>query len=73
MDNVSRVTRYSQATVTFGDSAEAHHANHCLRTRAAVLCRTFLHTAGLEWASVPDEIGHVLYTATLKQHKNIKK
>jgi hypothetical protein len=68
MDNVSRVTRYSQATVAFGDSAESHHANYCHRARGSVLCRTFLHAAGLEWASVSDEIRHVLYTAALEQH-----
>jgi hypothetical protein len=49
MDNVSRVTRYSQATVAFGDSAETRHANYCLRSRASVLCRTFLYAVVLEW------------------------
>jgi hypothetical protein len=68
MDNVSRVTRYSQAAVAFRDSAESHHANYCLRSRASVLCRTLLHAAVLEWASVSGEIRHVLYMATSKQY-----
>jgi hypothetical protein len=68
MDNVSRVTRYSQAAAAFGDSAETHHASYCLRSRASVLFRTFLHAAGLEWASVTRELRHILYTATSKQH-----
>jgi hypothetical protein len=74
-DNVSGVTRYSQAPVAFGDSAETQHANcgDSCRARVSVLCRTFLHAVRYEWASVSGTSRHVLYTATSRQYQNNKK
>jgi hypothetical protein len=69
MDNVSGVTRYSQAAAAYGDYAESHHAKYsCRSSRASVLCRTFLLAVRYGWASVFSVTRHVLYTATSKQY-----
>lgn len=73
MDNVSKVTRYSQAAVAFSDSAETLHAKYCLSGVSHLPARGWVGVGLRAWRNTSHFIyGH--FKTILKRKKvNVSK